>query len=341
MLTPPTTTTKPSAPGSLCFCEAGDLVSHPHSRAVLKTGPAWPALLDSIRQRGVIVPLLVRQLPEGGKQVIDGHRRVAAAAEIGCMVPCYLLPGSAAEAMEVMLIQAVHSTAAGIQWPARIMAAIKTEFFSSAERIAERICADVGRVADLLWILELDDNVLQRLDLPMEDPDRLSLDAALEILKVPPRLRPRAVDLVLNPEFAARCLTGTEAKQICSAWITLPEEARLSWKARGALESERLASKHAEDLGEIDVRPVGWDYRKKFQDCGLDPFAPVPASELTAAAPAGVRWVDVARRYGLNLWAIPAIDEGGEAFLRLSREAVNECEDAAKECRQVCWLVKK
>lgn len=50
-------------------------------------------LVESVRQDGVIQPLLVTLPAEGGQyRIIDGHRRAAAAREVGCRtVPCIVL----------------------------------------------------------------------------------------------------------------------------------------------------------------------------------------------------------------------------------------------------------
>ena len=40
-------------------------------------------LVDSIRESGVIVPLIVRSRPEGGCEIISGHRRCEACRELG------------------------------------------------------------------------------------------------------------------------------------------------------------------------------------------------------------------------------------------------------------------
>lgn len=40
-------------------------------------------LVDSIRESGVIVPLIVRSKPEGGYEIISGHRRCEACRELG------------------------------------------------------------------------------------------------------------------------------------------------------------------------------------------------------------------------------------------------------------------
>ena len=40
-------------------------------------------LVDSIRESGVIVPLIVCTRPEGGYEIISGHRRCEACRELG------------------------------------------------------------------------------------------------------------------------------------------------------------------------------------------------------------------------------------------------------------------
>jgi len=46
--------------------------------------PAYRVLLASVRRRGVLEPLVVRALPDGGYRVVSGARRLQAAREAGC-----------------------------------------------------------------------------------------------------------------------------------------------------------------------------------------------------------------------------------------------------------------
>ena len=59
-------------------------LSEPYWRQPVDTSdPAFRALKASVRASGILQPLLVRPLPEGGMQVISGVRRLRAARETG------------------------------------------------------------------------------------------------------------------------------------------------------------------------------------------------------------------------------------------------------------------
>jgi len=73
-----------------------DLVAHPGNvRAKLTLTDEFVA---SIASEGVRIPLLITTGPDGGWRVIEGHRRLAAAAQAGLAeVPCDLGPGRAGD----------------------------------------------------------------------------------------------------------------------------------------------------------------------------------------------------------------------------------------------------
>jgi ParB family transcriptional regulator, chromosome partitioning protein len=64
-------------------------------------------LIDSVREKGVLEPLLVRYLPEAGRyMIISGERRYVAARAAGLMeVPCIEKNADEAETLELALIE--------------------------------------------------------------------------------------------------------------------------------------------------------------------------------------------------------------------------------------------
>lgn len=56
----------------LPMAEISDFPDHPFK---VRMDAAMTEMVDSVRQYGVLVPALVRPLPDGGYQMVAGHRR--------------------------------------------------------------------------------------------------------------------------------------------------------------------------------------------------------------------------------------------------------------------------
>ena len=73
---------------NLSFSEISDFPNHPFK---VRMDAAMQEMTESVKQYGVLVPALVRPKPEGGYEMVAGHRRKTAAdlaglAEIPCIV---------------------------------------------------------------------------------------------------------------------------------------------------------------------------------------------------------------------------------------------------------------
>ena len=56
--------------------EIGDFPNHPFH---VRMDEEMERLVDSVKERGVLSPVLVRPMPDGGYQMVSGHRRKRAA----------------------------------------------------------------------------------------------------------------------------------------------------------------------------------------------------------------------------------------------------------------------
>ena len=81
------------------FC-ISDFPNHPF-RVVLDDN--MREMVESIRQYGVLVPTLVRPAPDGGYQMISGHRRKMASELAGVPLPCIVRDLTDDEAIIIMI----------------------------------------------------------------------------------------------------------------------------------------------------------------------------------------------------------------------------------------------
>ena len=81
--------------------EISDFPGHPFK---VRMDEEMERLVDSVKARGILSPVLVRPLPDGGYQMVSGHRRKRAAELVGLStVPCIIRELTDDEAIIVMV----------------------------------------------------------------------------------------------------------------------------------------------------------------------------------------------------------------------------------------------
>ena len=81
--------------------EISDFPDHPFK---VRMDESMTELADSVKERGVLSPVLVRPLPDGGYQMVAGHRRKMAAELAGLpTVPCIIRELTDDEAIIIMV----------------------------------------------------------------------------------------------------------------------------------------------------------------------------------------------------------------------------------------------
>ncbi len=123
-------------------------------------------LVRSVKERGVLQPLLVRRTPDGkaGYELIAGERRYRAAqlAEVD-EVPVIIMEVSDAEALELALVENLQREDLNIIEEAEGYAMLTEKFELTQEEIAQRVGKARATVANCLRLLALPDGVKQKL----------------------------------------------------------------------------------------------------------------------------------------------------------------------------------
>ena len=122
-------------------------------------------LADSIRQRGVIQPLLVRPLPasngEKRYELIAGERRWRAAREAGLTtIPALVREATDQEALEIALIENLQREDLNPVEEARAYEQLTTQFSLTQEQVAEKVGRSRAAVANAMRLLSLPAEVL-------------------------------------------------------------------------------------------------------------------------------------------------------------------------------------
>lgn len=123
------------------------------------------ALGESIRNRGVLQPVLVRPLPDGRYQLVAGERRWRAAGIAGLKeVPAIVRRRDDAAALEVALVENMAREDLNPVEEARACAALVEELGLTREEVGLRVGRSRVAVSNLLRLLELPDEALTLLE---------------------------------------------------------------------------------------------------------------------------------------------------------------------------------
>lgn len=122
-------------------------------------------LADSVRERGVLQPVLVRPLAGGRYELIAGERRWRAARLAGLdEVPALVRDRDDAEALEVALIENMAREDLSPVEEARACAALVEELGLTREDVGLRVGRSRVAVSNLIRLLDLPDDVLTYLE---------------------------------------------------------------------------------------------------------------------------------------------------------------------------------
>jgi ParB family transcriptional regulator, chromosome partitioning protein len=121
-------------------------------------------LADSLRERGVLQPVLVRPIAGGTYELIAGERRWRAARMAGFEhVPALVRPHGDAESLELALIENMAREDLNPVEEARACALLVEELGLTREDVGRRVGRSRVAVSNLLRLLELPDEVLELL----------------------------------------------------------------------------------------------------------------------------------------------------------------------------------
>lgn len=199
------------------------LVANPAQPRRAFTEAALDELAESIRQQGIIQPLLVRPLEDGERyQIVAGERRWRAAARAGLSeVPVFVRAMDEREAMAAALIENLQREDLNPVEEAQALQALRETLGITQEELASRLGKSRPAVANALRLLQLGAAALDDLREGRLTPGHGRCLAGLAAGEAAEALRARII---------ATAMTVREA-----------EEAAAHWRETGAFpwESER------------------------------------------------------------------------------------------------------
>lgn len=126
---------------------------------------ALDELAASIKEIGILEPILVRKHPKGGYEIVAGERRWRAAQRAGLHeVPVFVRELTEGRAFEAALVENLQREDLNPLETARAFQRLADEFGHSQEKIAKLIGKDRSTVANALRLLKLPDPVVDLIE---------------------------------------------------------------------------------------------------------------------------------------------------------------------------------
>ena len=140
----------------------GDLDTNPDQPRQTFDDESIAQLADSIRDQGVLQPLLVVPMPGGRYRIVAGERRYRAGRKAGVdTIPCIVRDLDVTQQMEIALIENLQREDLNPMEAARGIDALKTQCGYTQEKIAARLGMSRPAVANMLRLLTLPDEVTE------------------------------------------------------------------------------------------------------------------------------------------------------------------------------------
>jgi ParB family chromosome partitioning protein len=142
-----------------------DLIApNPRQPRVVFDEESLLALSESVKERGVLQPVLVRPCPGGSYELIAGERRWRAAQLAGLdVVPAVVQPHEDRESLEIALIENMAREDLNPIEEARACSLLVDELGLTREEVGRRVGRSRVAVSNLMRILDLPDEVLDML----------------------------------------------------------------------------------------------------------------------------------------------------------------------------------
>jgi ParB family chromosome partitioning protein len=181
-------------------CPVEAIEPNPYQPRQSFQSPAFDELVESVREKGIITPLLVTKT-EGGYRLIAGERRWRAAQKAGLeTVPVVVKEVSPIESLELALIENIHRKDLNPIEEAQAYRRWLEDTDTTQDILAKKLGKDRSTVANMLRLLKLPKVVQQDLV-----EDRLSMGHArvLAGLKTPEEQRALR-DLIIKKSLSVR-----------------------------------------------------------------------------------------------------------------------------------------
>jgi ParB family transcriptional regulator, chromosome partitioning protein len=179
----PTSVDAPSTGAYLREVSVGSIEPNPHQPRAHFDEESLVELSHSIRELGVLQPILVRPLADGRFQLIAGERRWRAAKRCGLdMIPCVVRTTDDVLSVEQALVENIHRQDLSALEEAAAYLQLIEEFHLTHEVLAKRVSKSRAAISNTLRLLQLPASIQHMLS-----EGRLSAGHARSLLGTPNR----------------------------------------------------------------------------------------------------------------------------------------------------------
>lgn len=261
-------------PGATVFmCPVDSITPHPEQPRQRFDPQRLTELVQTIKEKGVLSPILVRSHGEG-YQLVSGERRWRAAKLAGLkQIPAMLKEVSDREALEISLIENIQREDLSPLEEARAYQALLELYNTTQEELAGRLGKDRSTLANSLRLLKLPKSAQEALE-----RDEITAGHARCILSVKAEQQESFLKVILakglsvrGAEELARALNKKPQKPGAKKKELPPELAWVREKLRSSL-STQVRIQHGRRKGAIIIEYYGnQDLERILRLLGLSP----------------------------------------------------------------------
>lgn len=249
-------------------------------RTVARDSEKYKNLVSSVRDRGILNPISVRETGDG-YTVVDGLHRFSAALDAGLeKIPVQVLDIAEADILEVQIeanLQKVETKPG--EYTKQLLRIMADHPDRTIEEQAARLHKSPAWLKERLNFRSLTDEAMRRIDLPETDDEHISISNAYSLAKLPPEVQDEWLDRACSlppTEFIPAALAEikrlrTQARTGVTVEATGPAPIL---RKRGLLTSELDRARNLP----ANVEPEKKDYAEGYRDAFLWIFKQDPAS---------------------------------------------------------------
>lgn len=240
--------------------EIEKIIPNQHQPRKIFKDEALKELSTSIKEKGVLQPVIVSRVGDGTFRLIAGERRWRAATLAGLKkIPALIKDVSSQDAIEIALIENIQREELNAVETAEAFNRLLKEFNLTQEELSQRVGKDRATIANYLRILKLPDEIKAFIN-----TDSISIGHAKALLT----LENRQKQIEAAKEIIKKGLSVREAEALCKRLSQpvkpkkkkekLPEVADLEHKLTRSL-GTKVKINHKDKRGKIEIEYYSLD----------------------------------------------------------------------------------
>ncbi|MEW6739401.1 MAG: ParB/RepB/Spo0J family partition protein [Nitrospirota bacterium] len=240
--------------------EIEKIIPNQHQPRKIFKDEALKELSASIKEKGVLQPVIVSRVGDGTFRLIAGERRWRAATLAGLKkIPALIKDVSSQDAIEIALIENIQREELNAVETAEAFNRLLKEFNLTQEELSQRVGKDRATIANYLRILKLPDEIKAFIN-----NDSISIGHAKALLT----LENRQKQIEAAKEIIKKGLSVREAEALCKRLSQpikpkkknekLPEVADLENKLTRSL-GTKVKINHKDKRGKIEIEYYSLD----------------------------------------------------------------------------------